>query len=224
MKANAPIHAGASESRPASAAPITVLVVDDHPVVREGIANMVRQQRDLRVVAEGADGEEAVAAWERHRPDVTLLDLRMPLLDGVAAIVRIRKMDPRARIIVLTTYDNQEDLSAAMRAGARAYLLKETPRTELLACIRRVASGETCLSDELAQKLAGCVAAPQLTGREREVLQLAALGNSNKEIAAVLAIGDGTVKAHLKSVFEKLDALSRTEAVHIARQRGLILS
>ncbi len=216
MKPNRPISA-------AGEIPVTtVLVADDHPVVREGLATMVRRQADLRVVAEAADGAEALAAWERHRPDVTLLDLRMPVLDAIEVTGLIRAAEPRAKIIILTTYDNEEDLFHGMQAGARAYLLKDTPRTELLDCIRRVARGETCLSAELAQKLAGRVALPELTPREREVIQLVARGRANKEIATALGIGEGTIKAHLKSVFGKLGALSRTEAVALAHRRGLV--
>ncbi len=201
---------------------ITVIVSDDHPVVREGIVAMVEQQRDMRVVATAADGAEAVAQWQRHRPDVTLLDLKMGRHDGVGAVRAIRALDPRARLLVLTTYEGEEEVFQAMRAGANAYLLKDVPRNELLDAIRRLHAGETVVTSRVATKLAAYVSKERLTAREVEVLRAVARGKANKEIADLLNITESTVKAHLKALFAKLGVLSRTEAVNVATKRGVI--
>ena len=176
----------------------------------------------MTVVAEAANGRQAVDLWKQHRPDVTLLDLQMPELDGVGAITEIRAFEPAARIIVLTTFDGDEDIYRAIRAGARAYLLKDVPREGLMECVRRVHGGKTVVPPELAAKLAERLSGESLSARELEVLKLLAEGRSNKEIGNSLFISEGTVKTHAKSIFAKLNAISRTEAVATATRRGLI--
>ena len=201
---------------------IRILIVDDHSVVREGLVSLVKRKSDMVVVGEGSNGREAVELWKEHRPDVTLLDLRMPVLDGVGAIKEIRELDENAQIVVLTTYDGDEDIYRAIKAGAKAYLLKDTARDALVETVRRVHAGETYLPPQLAAKLAERLSGQALSPREIEVLQRMAVGKSNKEIGAELFISEGTVKTHLKSIFSKLDVVSRTEAVATATRRGLI--
>jgi DNA-binding NarL/FixJ family response regulator len=201
---------------------IRILIADDHSVVREGLVSLVKRKSDMTVVAEASNGREAVDLWKEHHPDVALLDLRMPELDGVGAIKEIREVDPNAHILVLTTFDGDEDIYRAIKAGAKGYLLKDTAREALMDSIRRVHSGETCIPPSLAAKLADRVSGEALSAREIEVLQLIAAGKSNKEIGAELFISEGTVKTHVKSIFSKLDVVSRTEAVATATRRGLI--
>ena len=201
---------------------IRVLIADDHTIVREGLVSLLKRKSDMIVVAEASHGREAIELWKKHRPDVTLLDLRMPELDGVSAIKEIRQLDETAAIIVLTTFDGDEDIYRAIRAGAKAYLLKDTARDALVECVRRVYAGETYLPHLLAAKLAERVSGETLSAREIEVLQRIAAGKSNKEIGAELFISEGTVKTHVKSIFAKLDVVSRTEAVAAATRRGLI--
>jgi DNA-binding NarL/FixJ family response regulator len=201
---------------------IRILIADDHTVVREGLVSLVKRKPDMMVVGEGCNGREAVDLWKEHRPDVTLLDLRMPELDGVGAIKEIRELDETARIVVLTTFDGDEDIYRAIKAGAKGYLLKDTAREALMECIRKVYAGETCIPPILAAKLADRVSGEGLSAREIEVLQRMAAGKSNKEIGAELFISEGTVKTHVKSIFSKLDVVSRTEAVATATRRGLI--
>jgi DNA-binding NarL/FixJ family response regulator len=201
---------------------IRVLIADDHVTVLEGLAAIIGRQPDMMVVAEAADGQEAVDLWTEHRPDVTLLDLRMPTLDGVGVIENIRKQDASARVIVLTTYDSDTEILRAIKAGTKAYLLKDARREELLDCIRRVNRGETCIPASLAEKLAAGLSSESLTGRELNVLDLLAQGKSNKEIGVNLYISETTVKSHLRSIFRKLNVLSRTEAITVASRRGLI--
>jgi two-component system NarL family response regulator len=203
-------------------AKIRVLIADDHAVVREGLVAILNRQDDLIVVGEAANGREALEQWRKHRPDITLMDLRMPEMSGVAAIDAIRAEEGQALIIVLTTYDSDEDVYRAMRAGAKAYLLKDAHREELLDCIRRVYHGQTFVSLEVAAKLASRISEEELTNRELEILAFIAEGKSNKLIARTLNISEGTVKTHVKSILEKLDATSRTEAVAVAAHRGLI--
>lgn len=202
--------------------PARVLVVDDHALLRTGVANIINQERDLEVVAEASDGQAAVAAFEQHRPDVTLMDLRMPIMEGVDAIRRIRALDPHARVVVLTTYDADEDIARALEAGAKAYILKDIAAGELVACVRQVLAGRTYLAPAAAAKLAERVTQVQLTPRELSVLRLMADGRSNKEIGVTLAISERTVKTHLGHLFEKLGVTSRTEAVRVATRRGLV--
>ena len=201
---------------------IRVLIADDHAVVRDGLVAMIGKWTDMTVVAEARDGQEAVEQWRVHRPDVTLLDLRMPVLDGVGAMTSIRKEDAAARVIILTTFDGDEDIYRGVRAGARAYLLKDAPRDVILECIRKVHRGETFIPAAVAAKLAERLGGAELTERETIVLRALATGRSNKEIGRELFISEVTVKAHLKSVFAKLNVLSRTEAVAAAVRRGIV--
>jgi two-component system, NarL family, response regulator len=199
-----------------------VLVVDDHSLLRTGVANIINQELDLEVVAEAGDGRDGVEAFRTFRPDVTLMDLRMPEMEGVEAVRRIREIDPQARVIVLTTYDADEDIARALQAGAKAYILKDIAADALIACIRDVLAGKTYLAPTAAAKLAERVTQIQLTPRELAALRLLANGESNKEIATSLGISERTVKTHLAHLFEKLGVTSRTEAVRVATRRGLV--
>jgi two-component system NarL family response regulator len=201
---------------------IRVLIVDDHSVVREGLVSLISHKADMTVVGEAANGREGVELWKQHRPDVTLLDLRMPELNGVGVIKEIRSSNEKARFVVLTTFDGDEDIFRAIQAGAKGYLLKDVPREALMDCIRRVHAGETCVPVHLAMKLADRVSGETLSEREIDVLKLMALGKSNKEVGVTLFISEGTVKSHVKSIFAKLNVISRTEAVANATRRGLI--
>jgi two-component system NarL family response regulator len=201
---------------------IRVLIADDHVTVLEGLNVIINRNEDMQVVAAASDGREAVALWQQHQPDVTLVDIRMPGLDGVEVIEGIRRLDSSARVIVLTTCDTDNEIYRAVKAGARAYLLKDGPREELVDTIRRVHRGETCLAPSLVEKLASSVSNEPLTRREQEVLELLARGRSNKEIASTLSISEPTVKTHLRSLFGKLDVLSRTEAIAVASRKGLV--
>ncbi len=218
-KSNAKKEPSAGETRKPR---ITVLIADDHSVVREGLVSLITRKADMVVAAEASNGREAVDLWKEHRPDVTLLDLRMPELDGVGAIKEIRAIDEKARFVVLTTFDGDEDIYRAIQAGAKGYLLKDVPREALMDCIRRVHAGEICVPVHLAAKLADRVSGESLSDREIDVLKLMALGKSNKEIGSDLFISEGTVKSHVKSIFAKLNVISRTEAVANATRRGLI--
>ena len=206
----------------APAARSSVLVVDDHALLRTGVANIINQEPDLRVVAEAANGVEAVEAFERYHPDVTLLDLRMPEMEGVEAVRQIRGRDPQAKVIILTTYDTDEDITRALKAGAKAYVLKDISAEALITCIHDVLAGKTYLAPAAAAKLAEGVTRVHLTPRELTALRLMADGKSNKEIAGELGISDRTVKTHLGHLFEKLGVTSRTEAVKVASRRGLV--
>jgi DNA-binding NarL/FixJ family response regulator len=200
----------------------SVLVVDDHALLRTGVANIINQEDDLFVIAEAANGIEAIAAYELHHPDVTLLDLRMPQMEGVEAVRQIRARDPLAKLIILTTYDTDEDITLALRAGAKAYVLKDIAADALVTCIHDVLAGKTYLAPAAAAKLAEGVTRVQLTPRELTTLRLMADGQSNKDIGASLGISERTVKTHLSHLFEKLGVTSRTEAVRIATRRGLV--
>ena len=201
---------------------IRVLVAEDHTVVRDGLVAIIKQEADMDVVAEAGDGQQAAELWKKHRPDITLMDLRMPGLDGVSAIYQIRAADPNARIIVLTTYDGDEDIYRGMRAGAKSYLLKDVRREELFQCVREVYAGKMFVPPAIAAKLAERLPAEELTARELEVLRLLAEGKPNKIIGADLAISEVTVKSHVQSVFRKLNVLSRTEALAVANRKGLL--
>ncbi len=201
---------------------IRVILADDHPVVRDGLAAIVNQQPDMEVVAEAEDGEKAIALYERHRPDVMVLDLRMPKCDGVAVVQRVLEGDPKARLLIMTTYDSDEDIFRSLSQGAKGYLLKDAPRQEILSAIRAVAVDRPYTSSSVAAKAVRRMAKPSLTHRELDVLQLVAEGRSNKDIARRLAITEGTAKTHVKAILAKLDAISRTEAVAVAHKRGLI--
>ena len=199
-----------------------VLLVDDHALLRTGVANIINQESDLHVVAEAANGVEGIEAFRLHRPDVTLLDLRMPVMEGVETVRRLREIDPHTKVIVLTTYDADEDIARALQAGAKAYVLKDIAADALIACIHHVLAGKTYLAPAAAAKLAERVTQVQLTPRELSTLRLMADGKANKEIAADLGISERTVKSHLGHLFEKLGVTSRTEAVKVATRRGLV--
>jgi len=201
---------------------IRVLIADDHPIVRAGLKALINRRPDMTVVAEAADGREAVELFQQHQPDITLMDLRMLKMGGIEAIQEIRRQHPTARIIVFTAYDDDEDIYRGLQAGAQAYILKDTPRQGLLDCIRTVAEGKTHLSSAVAAKLAERLKMEALTPRELETLQLMSAGKNNKEIAAALSVVEGTVKVHVNNILEKLHVNNRTEAVAVAVKRGLI--
>jgi two-component system NarL family response regulator len=201
---------------------IRLLIADDHALILEGLAATIGRQNDMTVVAKASNGREAVELWKTHRPDVLLLDLRMPTLNGVGVIKELRDLDISARVIVHTTYDTDEEIYQAIRAGAKGYLLKDAPLEELLDSIRRVHTGETCIPPALGAKLASHVSGETLTSREVDVLKLLARGRSNKEIGTDLFISETTVKTHVRSIFGKLSVMSRTEAIAAANRRGLI--
>jgi DNA-binding NarL/FixJ family response regulator len=201
---------------------IRVLTVDDHQLLREGIAAVIESQEDMTLVAQASNGREAVESFRRLRPDVTLMDLRMPDMSGIEAITAIRSEFRDARIVVLTTYAGDAQAAAALRAGAVGYLLKSLVRKELLETIRAVHSGKRRVPPEIATEIAEHVADDALTAREVEVLRRVAAGKSNKLIAAELDISEGTVKTHMKSILPKLDASDRTHAVMIALKRGIL--
>ncbi len=201
---------------------IRILVADDHTVVREGLAAILEQEEDLSVVGEASNGREALDRFGEIRPDITLMDLRMPEMDGVEAITAIRGTSPTARIIILTTYDGDEDIYRGLQAGAQGYLLKDAERQELLTAIRSVHRGRTHISPDVAMKMALRVSRRDLTTREQEVLNLLAAGKSNHEIATALFIGEATVKTHVNNILVKLEVNDRTQAVTTALRRGLI--
>jgi two-component system NarL family response regulator len=201
---------------------IRVLIVDDHPLFRDGLAATVGAQSDMAVVGEGGNGQEAIDLHRQHGPDVTLMDLRMPGMGGLEAITAIHRASPQAGIIVLTSYDGDEDVYRALKEGARGYVLKDMDRNEVLRAIRSVAAGERYLPPDVDDRLAERLASEALTGREVEVLELIARGLRNSEIARLLVITEGTVKIHVKKILRKLDVSDRTEAVTIALQRGIL--
>jgi len=201
---------------------IRVLTVDDHALLREGIAALVDAEPDMELVAEACDGQEAIEQYRRHRPDVTLMDIQMPNLNGTEAISRIRAEFPDARIIVLSTYSGDVQVLRAIKAGARGYILKGHVHRELLDAIRSVHAGHKRLPPEIAAELAEHAAEDALTQREIDVLRLIAAGNGNKQIADKLSIGETTVKSHIGNILSKLDANDRTHAVTIGLQRGII--
>ncbi len=205
-----------------SSATIRVIVVDDQAVVRQGFSALVNTVRDMTVVAEGTNGRQAVDLYRQHRPDVVLMDLRMPEMGGVEAIAAIRQEFPTARIIVLTTYDGDEDIYRSLQAGAQGYLLKDVFFDELEDAIRTVHAGRRRIPDVVAEKLAGRIGGSDLTGREYEVLEHIVRGMSNKEIAATLGISEATVKSHINNILSKLGVTDRTQAATTALQRGIV--
>ena len=204
------------------APPIRVLVADDHPLLREGIAAVLAAQADIELVGEAGDGQEALDCFRRLRPDVTLMDLQMPRMNGIESIQAIRSECPEARIAILTTYRGDVRALHAIQAGAQAYLLKSSLRKELVATIRQVAAGKRHIPPEIAAELAEHIGQQCLSAREVEVLQAAALGYSNRDIALHLRITEDTVKGHMRLVMDKLGANNRTHAVAIAVQRGVL--
>jgi two-component system, NarL family, response regulator len=201
---------------------LRILLVDDHPVVRDGLASIIKTQSHLEVVGQAADGASALAAYTSLRPDVLVLDLRMPGMDGFEAAQRILEADPAAQVLVMTTYDGDEDIFRCLRLGAKGYLLKDAPASEILTAIRVVGGGGQYTSHLVAAKAMRRMSQAGLTPRELDVLAQIAQGRSNKDIADRLVMTEGTVKTHVKAILAKLDAMSRTDAVAIAARRGLI--
>jgi len=201
---------------------IRVLCVDDHPLVRKGIASILANESDMQLVGEAGDGREAVEAFRLHRPDVTLMDIRMPQMDGIEATKLIRKEDPEARIIALTSYDGDQEIYRSLEAGVRGYILKEMVHTEIVRAIRVVHSGKRLMPAEVAERLSEHFPQVTLTPREVEVLTFVAQGLGNKEIGAQLGTAAGTVKMHLQNILCKLGASDRTHAVTLAIRRGII--
>jgi len=201
---------------------IRILIADDHPIVRQGLAALISRQPGMQVVGEAGDGRELIELYRMYQPDVALVDLRMPVVDGVQAIVEIRDQFPMARIIILTTYDTDEDIYQGLRSGAMAYLLKDAPAEQLLEAIRAVHSGLRRIPSAVAARLSERLSSPELTARELEVLQQVAAGRSNREIAAALFIGEGTVRAHINNIFAKMGVSDRTQAAVEAIRRGLV--
>ena len=202
--------------------PIRVLIVEDHNVVRQGLAALLNVVDGLTVVGEAADGLDAIDAFHKHQPDVTLIDLRMPRMGGVEVIQRIRSETPQARFIVLTTYDGDEDIYRALKAGARAYLLKGMTREDLVTPIRAVHAGKSHIPPAIAERLAERMGTEELTPREFDVLKEIVNGKSNKEIASELNVSEATVKTHINSLLGKLGVTDRTQAATAAIQRGLV--
>jgi len=215
-------HSSNRRKARARAEKIQVLIADDHTTFLAGLTSIIDMERDMIVVAQATDGRQAADLWRKHRPNVTLLDLRMPVLDGVGVIDEIRGEDASARIVILTTYDSDNDIYRAIKAGAKGYLLKDARREELLDCIRKVNSGETCVPHSLMQKLVTGISSEALSNRELEVLQLLTKGHSTKAIADKLNIAFNTVRSHLKNIYVKLhvncgkEAIAKVLAEHIS--------
>jgi two-component system, NarL family, response regulator len=201
--------------------PIYVLIADDHPIVRNGIVRMIELTDGMEVIAEAETGTQAVALFHQHQPDVTLMDLRMPEMNGVEAIVTIREEFPNAQIAILTTYDTDEDIFRGLQAGAKGYLLKDSKMVELINAIRTLHSGHRYIPPDVGAKLAARMAQPQLSNREMEVLRLMAAGKANQEICGELCISESTVKFHINNIFSKLDVSDRTQAIVLAIKRGM---
>jgi two-component system, NarL family, response regulator len=203
-------------------AKLRLVLADDHSVLREGLALILDALPDMTVVAQASTGEEALHLCGEHEPDVLILDLQMPGEGGVNTVKRLLKKRPEAKILILTAYDIDEDIYRSMHAGASGYVLKDTPREELIGAIRTIASGQRYVDRTIGAKLASRIGAPELTVRELSVLEYVAAGHANKEIADKLSISEGTVKSHVNSVMQKLGALSRTDAAITALRKGLI--
>lgn len=203
-------------------APIRIMVADDHPIVREGLTSLIERRTDMKVVAQSCDGQETLEMYRLHRPDITLMDVRMPHMDGLETTIAIRAEFPQARIILLSTFDAVEDVYHGLQMGAKAYLLKDTLPEELLQVVQAVHSGQTCVPPELAAKLAERLSHPELTPREQEVLRLMVAGKSNQEIGKALFIAEGTVKVHVANILGKMHVSDRTQAVTEALKRGIV--
>ncbi len=201
---------------------IRIMVIDDQAVVRQGFVSLINTVADMEVVAEGVNGQQAIELFRQHRPDITLMDLRMPVLSGVEAIAGIRREYPGARIIVLTTYDGDEDIYRSLQAGAQGYLLKDMFFEELEDAIRKVHAGARRLPAVVAERLAERMSGSELSAREVEVLEEIVRGKSNKEIAGVLRISEATVKSHINNILSKLGVTDRTQAATTALQRGIV--
>jgi DNA-binding NarL/FixJ family response regulator len=201
---------------------ISLLVADDHFIVRMGVIALVNTEPSMAIVGEAADGNQAVELFAKHRPDLVLMDLRMPIKDGIEATLEIRHYDASARVLMLTTFDGDTDIHKALQAGARGYVLKSATGQELIPAIQAVASGQRWIPREIAKRLASRKVFEELTPREEQVLRLLVKGSANKQIGEMLNISEHTVKDHLKSVFGKLQVVDRTEAVTAAIQRGII--
>ncbi len=200
----------------------TVLIADEHPVVREGLATMINRRSDMRVVAEAANGREAVDKFIAHPPDIALIELRLPNMDGVEVVMAICEKLPAARLVIFTTCKGEEDIYRAVKAGAFGYLLKETPLDEVVECIRAVSRGARWIPPGVAAMLGKRVADRALTARELEVIRALTSGKSNKEIGTLLDISEATVKVHITHILEKLKVTGRTEAINVAMRRGLV--
>ena len=201
---------------------IRVMIVDDHPVVREGIARIISDDKRMELVGEAESAQEAMQLFRKLRPDVTLMDMRMPDGSGAQTIEKIRNDFTNARIIILSSFDHEEDIYQSIQAGARGYLLKDSPRNELISAIIRVHNGERCIPANIATRLAERIGGNELTSREFEVLKLIVRGKSNKEIGDDLGISEGTVKSHVNNILSKLNVTDRTQAVSVALKRGLV--
>jgi DNA-binding NarL/FixJ family response regulator len=201
---------------------IRIVVIDDQAVVRQGFVSLINTVADMEVIAEGTNGQQAVELYRTHKPDVMLIDLRMPVLSGVEAIAAIRSEFPGARMIVLTTYDGDEDIYRSLQAGAQGYLLKDVFFEDLEDAIRKVHAGSRRIPSEVAERLAGRMSGSELTGRELEVLQQIVAGKSNKEIGSHLNISEATVKSHINNILSKLGVTDRTQAATTALQRGIV--
>ncbi len=206
----------------AETTPIRILLVDDHYLVRRGIRTILAEASDVEVVAEAENGRQAIARFHEHRPDVTLMDVRMPGMDGPEAVEMIVRTHPLARIIILSSYDTEEDIHRAIRGGARGYLLKEADAREMLNAIRNVHAGLRHLAPIASERLAARATAEELTERQIEVLRLLVQGATNADLATALGVSDSTVRTHLREIFEKLQAKDRTEAAYLAIKRGLV--
>jgi DNA-binding NarL/FixJ family response regulator len=201
---------------------IRIMVIDDQAVVRQGFAALINTVADMEVIAEGINGQQAIDLYRKHKPDITLIDLRMPVVGGVEAIATIRREFPNARLIVLTTYDGDEDIYRSLQAGAKGYLLKDVFFEELETAIRTVHAGSRRIPPAIAERLAERMSGSDLTAREMEVLELIVRGQSNKEIGASLGISEATVKSHINNLLSKLGVTDRTQAATTALQRGLV--